>query len=81
MHTLGVFLYGGVKAGRLRKAIKRETFPGRGKVGARRWVVDDAFSESFLRCVDDALERFLRCVVDVAYVALGPFKVAESYNF
>ena len=73
---MGALLYGGVKAGRLRKVFKRNKFSAKGKFGV--WSLElgawgDAFSARFLRflrCVGDALVRFLRCVVDVACAAL-----------
>ena len=67
------FLYGGVKAGRLRKVFKRYKFSAKGMFWARRWVIGDAFYARFmwfLRCDGDAFVRFLRCVVDVACAAL-----------
>ena len=43
------------------------------KFGARAYLGRvNGVSARFLWCVDDALVRFLRCVVDVACVALVP---------
>ena len=53
------------------RVFKRYEFSAKGKFGARTYLGRvDGFSARFLWCVDDALVRFLRCVVDVACVAL-----------
>ena len=53
------------------KVFKRYEFSSKGKFGARTYLGRvNGFSARFLWCVDDALVRFLRCVVDVACVAL-----------
>ena len=54
------------------KVFKRYEFSAKGKFfGARTYLGRvNGFSARFLWCVDDALARFLRCVVDVACVAL-----------
>jgi len=53
------------------KVFKRYEFSAKGKFGARTYLGRvNGFSARFLWCVDDALVRFLRCVVDVACVAL-----------
>ena len=53
------------------KGLKRYEFSAKGKFGARTYLGRvDGFSARFLWCVDDTLVRFLRCVVDVACVAL-----------
>ena len=67
-----MLLCGGVKAGRLKtRVFKRYEFSAKGKFGARTYLGRvDGFSARFLWCVDDTLVRFLRCVVDVACVAL-----------
>ena len=49
----------------------RYEFSAKGKFGARTYLGRvNGFSARFLWCVDDALVWFLRCVVDVACVAL-----------
>ena len=67
-----MLLCGGVKAGGLKtRVFKRYEFSAKGKFGARTYLGRvNGFSARFLWCVDDALARFLRCVVDVACVAL-----------
>ena len=53
------------------KGLYAVEFSAKGKFGARTYLGRvDGFSARFLWCVDDALVRFLRCVVDVACVAL-----------
>ena len=53
------------------RVFKRYEFSAKGKFGARTYLGRvNGFSARFLWCVDDALVRFLRCVVDVACVAL-----------
>ena len=61
-----------MKAGRLKtRVFKRYEFSAKGKFWARTYLGRvGGFSVRFLWCVDDALVRFLRCVVDVACVAL-----------
>ena len=70
--TLDVLLCGGVKAGRLKtRSLSGMSFRRRESFGARTYLGRvNGFSARFLWCVDDALVRFLRCVVDVACVAL-----------
>ena len=53
------------------RVFKRYEFSAKRKFGARTYLGRvNGFSARFLWCVDDALVRFLRCVVDVACVAL-----------
>ena len=67
-----MLLCGGVKAGRLKtRVFKRYEFSAKGKFGARTYLGRvNGFSARFLWCVDDALVRFVRRVVDVTCVAL-----------
>ena len=62
----------GESGGAQDKVFKRYEFSARTEsFGARTYLGRvNGFSARFLWCVDDALARFLRCVVDVACVAL-----------